>query len=279
MTALIYIMIFIISIFLAHFITKIIYRLPKKEEIFFKKSYCTKCGRYLKTKEQIPIASYMFLGGECKRCQKPIDKKYIVLEIVTLGIFVIYALSIGINLNSNIQTWLGLVLGAIYIYTIIAIAGIDGNKKRINKMLILIGMPTLLIYRIVAVVSIESIILWVILLVVFFVICGIKKTRKKYIYEIILLLLYMAVFSGISLTILTLIFVFLVILTKYAYFQLIGKEKAVDEFNEEKRKANKKKTKNLKFEVPKFKLSNIHFGIYICTFNIIAILIANFLNV
>ena len=52
-----------------------------------RRSVCDKCGAQLSPLELIPIASYLFLGGRCRKCQRAIPIFHFLLELIptTLG--------------------------------------------------------------------------------------------------------------------------------------------------------------------------------------------------
>lgn len=58
-------------------------RLSNDESIIKPGSHCPKCNHYLKWYENIPIISYLLLGGKCSKCKSKIPLSYIVVEIVT----------------------------------------------------------------------------------------------------------------------------------------------------------------------------------------------------
>ena len=59
-----------------------IYYEHKKKKILGKRSVCLKCGKTLDWFENIPIFSWVFLRGKCRKCGAPIGKMEIVVEIL-----------------------------------------------------------------------------------------------------------------------------------------------------------------------------------------------------
>ena len=47
------------------------------------RSACPKCGRRITALENIPIASYVVLGGKCRGCSAPISKRYPLVEALS----------------------------------------------------------------------------------------------------------------------------------------------------------------------------------------------------
>lgn len=62
-------------------------RVPQQTLFKQKRSYCDECQRTLKWKELIPILSYVFQKGRCKKCGQKILILYPVMEVVTGFLF------------------------------------------------------------------------------------------------------------------------------------------------------------------------------------------------
>lgn len=77
------IMFFIIGAVMGSFFHVVATRLSNDESIIKPGSHCPKCNHYLKWYENIPIISYLLLGGKCSKCKSKIPLSYIVVEIVT----------------------------------------------------------------------------------------------------------------------------------------------------------------------------------------------------
>lgn len=95
---LLYIYIFIIGCVLGSFYNVCIYRIPIKKSVVLGRSACMTCGKTLGWSEMIPILSYMFLRGRCKKCKTPFSIRYALVEglcgLLFLSSFIIYGLSI-----------------------------------------------------------------------------------------------------------------------------------------------------------------------------------------
>ncbi|WP_020167781.1 MULTISPECIES: prepilin peptidase [Methylotenera] len=56
---------------------------PPKYNIVTPRSACTKCGHKISALENIPIISYLILGGKCKGCKTKISVRYPLIEALT----------------------------------------------------------------------------------------------------------------------------------------------------------------------------------------------------
>jgi len=89
-------LVFIFGIMIGSFLNVVIYRIPKNESIAFPASKCQSCQTPLKWYHNIPIFSWLFLGGKCAFCKDPIAKQYPIVEFVTGVIFVILYTKVGL---------------------------------------------------------------------------------------------------------------------------------------------------------------------------------------
>jgi len=70
------------------FFDMLTYRLPNNLSIISPGSFCPVCKNQLKWYSNIPIFSYIFLGGKCASCKTKIPIRYLLLEIVTTLLFI-----------------------------------------------------------------------------------------------------------------------------------------------------------------------------------------------
>ena len=78
MNVFLYIIIFIMGTLFGSFYTLAVYRIPKKLDITHTHSFCPNCGHKLGVFELIPVWSYIFLGGKCKKCKQKIRPRYFI---------------------------------------------------------------------------------------------------------------------------------------------------------------------------------------------------------
>jgi leader peptidase (prepilin peptidase)/N-methyltransferase len=74
------------------FVNVVGYRVPRQESIAFPGSHCTVCGHRLRYYELIPILSYVFLLGKCRKCKARISLRYPLIEIVSTLLFLYTAI-------------------------------------------------------------------------------------------------------------------------------------------------------------------------------------------
>jgi len=75
--------IFMFGLAIGSFANVCIYRLPKKESVVFPVSHCTACSTPVRPFDNIPVISYLILGGKCKDCKESISVIYPIIEVIT----------------------------------------------------------------------------------------------------------------------------------------------------------------------------------------------------
>ena len=77
-----------------------IHRLPKEQGVVSGRSHCPKCKKQIFWYDNIPLISYLLLGGKCRKCKKKISIQYIFVELISIfSFFSIYYLY-GITLTT-----------------------------------------------------------------------------------------------------------------------------------------------------------------------------------
>jgi leader peptidase (prepilin peptidase)/N-methyltransferase len=73
----------LLGLVVGSFLNVCIYRLPREMSIVAPRSRCGGCGHQLAWYENVPVVSYLTLGGKCSRCRAPISLMYPIVEVVT----------------------------------------------------------------------------------------------------------------------------------------------------------------------------------------------------
>ncbi len=71
---------FILGCVFGSFYNVVIYRLPSGESIVRPASRCPACGNAIAAYDNIPLISYLLLGGSCRRCKTSISPRYPLVE-------------------------------------------------------------------------------------------------------------------------------------------------------------------------------------------------------
>lgn len=120
------------SLFVGSFLNVVIYRLPRMMEqswseecriylglkphtdleklnLWLPFSHCPHCKKTIRPWHNIPVISYLFLGGKCSYCHSPISMRYPFVEILTCFVSVYTAWRFGFTWQAGtalIFTWM-----------------------------------------------------------------------------------------------------------------------------------------------------------------------------
>ena len=89
----------ILGLCVGSFLNVVIYRLPNNMSLASPPSHCTACDYSLRWYDNIPVLSYLFLGGKCRKCKTKISPRYMIVELANA---VFWLLSIAIFWNISI---------------------------------------------------------------------------------------------------------------------------------------------------------------------------------
>ena len=108
------VLVFLFGISFGSFLNVLIYRLPLKISLIKPPSKCPECDTPIRFYDNIPVISYVILGGKCRHCKKNISLRYPVIEILS-GLLTVYAIySFGFTLKGIEVVFLSLVFLAIF---------------------------------------------------------------------------------------------------------------------------------------------------------------------
>jgi leader peptidase (prepilin peptidase)/N-methyltransferase len=73
------------------FFNVVIYRLPRGQSLWWPSSRCPKCGKPVRALDNVPVVSWLLLGGRCRDCGNPISIQYPIVETMTAAVFLLIA--------------------------------------------------------------------------------------------------------------------------------------------------------------------------------------------
>ena len=71
---------FAIGTVVGSFLNVCIYRIPWQKSVVWPDSRCPKCFHSIAARDNVPIVSWVFLGGACRHCGLPITLRYPAVE-------------------------------------------------------------------------------------------------------------------------------------------------------------------------------------------------------
>jgi len=85
------------------------------------RSRCGHCGHQITALENIPLLSYLVLGGKCSACKTAISVRYPLVELFTAIVSIVVGWQFGVSLQA--------VAALLFTWSLIALAGIDLEHK------------------------------------------------------------------------------------------------------------------------------------------------------
>jgi leader peptidase (prepilin peptidase)/N-methyltransferase len=124
-----------LGLVIGSFLNVVIYRLPRDESVVSPGSHCPSCNAQVQWYQNIPLFSYLFLGGKCANCKAKISWRYPLVELITALLF--FAAFKGFepsafSIISQLRIW-------VFISICIAITFIDFDHRIIPDELSLGG--------------------------------------------------------------------------------------------------------------------------------------------
>ena len=130
-------LLFVFGAIIGSFLTVVIARVPAGESIVRPRSSCPVCGEQIVWFDNIPLVSWLALGGRCRHCQTPIPKRYPLVEAATGVVF----------LMLGAATWWGTVPIAVFPASVviasggIALTAIDLEHHRLPNAIVYTTYP------------------------------------------------------------------------------------------------------------------------------------------
>ncbi len=125
------ILVFVFGAALGSFLNVVRYRLPRHMGMVAGRSKCPKCKTTIAWYDNVPILSYVLLGGRCRSCRGRIPATYVVIEALTGLSFLLVWRAFG---------WPQAVAYWVLASLLIACAGIDFDKRIIPDKLTIPGI-------------------------------------------------------------------------------------------------------------------------------------------
>jgi leader peptidase (prepilin peptidase)/N-methyltransferase len=125
--------VFLLGSLIGSFLNVCIYRLPRNLSVIFPPSRCPSCNIPIKAYDNIPLLSFLLLGGKCRYCKTKISLRYPLVEALNALMYVLVLWRFGFG-------WHMPVLFA-FCSAMIVITFIDLDFQIIPDTITLPGIP------------------------------------------------------------------------------------------------------------------------------------------
>jgi leader peptidase (prepilin peptidase) / N-methyltransferase len=122
----------LIGLAIGSFLNVVISRIPLEESIVSPRSRCPQCKKPILNRDNIPILSYILLGGRCRNCKAKISVRYPLIEAFTAVVSGLIYLKFGIGVE-----W---VVYFLFCAALIALAFIDADHRILPDVITLNGL-------------------------------------------------------------------------------------------------------------------------------------------
>lgn len=132
----------IFGLLVGSFVNVVVYRAPRRISIAGPRSFCPSCHAQIQWWDNLPVASWIALGGRCRYCRAPISVRYPLVELGT-----------GVGFALVTWGWRGSLVAACYcvlLAAMVAVSLIEYDRWRVPLSVAAIGAGLGLVILLVA---------------------------------------------------------------------------------------------------------------------------------
>jgi leader peptidase (prepilin peptidase)/N-methyltransferase len=134
--------IFIFGLIIGSFLNVVIHRVPRRESIVLPDSHCPECNTRIRPYDNIPVLSYLILGGRCRSCGVRISPIYPAVELLVAVLYLLVFFKDGLSVR--------LIADLIFVSLIVPLVFIDLRHKLLPNVITYPGFVVVLILRVIA---------------------------------------------------------------------------------------------------------------------------------
>lgn len=117
----------VLGLIFGSFGTVVAYRVPRGESIASGRSKCPNCGHTITAVENIPLFSYLILGGKCRHCGARISPRYPFIEAVTAILFALAFAKFDFTVEAFVYSF--------FFWALVVLSVIDLEFKRLPDVI------------------------------------------------------------------------------------------------------------------------------------------------
>lgn len=119
----------LLGLVVGSFLNVVAYRVPRRQSVVWPGSHCPACGSTIRARDNVPVLSYLVLGGRCRDCAVRISWRYPVVEAITGLLFAAAAYEFGPGV--------GLLRALALVAVLVALAAIDLEHRLLPNAIVL----------------------------------------------------------------------------------------------------------------------------------------------
>lgn len=120
------------------FLNVCISRLPKGESVIRPGSRCPSCSQAIRVRDNLPVLSWILLGGRCRNCGWHIPWRYPLIELATAALFLLAYLNLGLTVEG--------VGTAVLCFLLLGLAVMDADSLLLPNAFTLPGIALGIVY-------------------------------------------------------------------------------------------------------------------------------------
>src|SRR6201996_500238 len=114
------------------FLTVVAYRVPRAESVVGGRSHCPGCGAQIAAYDNVPVVSWLALGGRSRCCHERVSARCPIAELTLAALFV----AVAVRFHDDGGE---LVLGLVFVSMLLAITLTDIEWRIIPNKILLVG--------------------------------------------------------------------------------------------------------------------------------------------
>jgi leader peptidase (prepilin peptidase)/N-methyltransferase len=117
------------SLAVGSFLNVVASRLPLGRSVSKPRSACMHCGTEIRARDNIPVLSYLLLGGRCRSCRTAIGWRYPAVELATALLVVACVADFGLTFHT--------AAAVVFCVALVAISAIDIERRIVPNRIVL----------------------------------------------------------------------------------------------------------------------------------------------
>ena len=128
--SLLYILLALFGLLFGSFANVVIWRFPRGESLSHPGSHCPVCETPIAWYDNVPVVSWVALGGRCRACSTSISARYPAVELLSAVLWVLAGVAFGLTLQ--------LAFAVFFFYLLLILSFIDLDLRRLPNTLVAI---------------------------------------------------------------------------------------------------------------------------------------------